>query len=199
MFTGIVIGIGRVVSSSALGGDVRLAIAAPTLAAARLALGDSVCVQGGCLTVAGRSGEGFEADVSRETLAKTTLGSLAAGSRVNLEPSLRVGDALGGHWVSGHVDAVATVAALREDARSWRVEFEIPGELARFVAPKGSITVDGVSLTVNRAEGRRFDVNLIPHTREATTFGDLSIGASVNIEIDIVARYLERLLNRAAE
>ncbi len=199
MFTGIVVSTGRVVSSTSQSGDLRLAIDAPGLDAARLALGDSVSVQGACLTVTRRSASVFEADVSRETLSKTTLGSLAAGARVNLEPSLRVGDALGGHWVIGHVDAVGTVAAVAEDARSWRVEFEIPAELARFVAPKGSVTIDGVSLTVNEVEGRRFGVNLIPHTREATTLGELAAGVRVNVEVDIVARYLERLSTRTVE
>ena len=149
MFTGIVVGTGRVVSSLAQSGDVRLAVDAPGVDAARLALGDSVSVQGVCLTVTRRSGSVFEADVSRETLSKTTLGALGAGARVNLEPALRVGDALGGHWVTGHVDAVGRVVAAAEDARSWRIEFEVPAELARFIARKGSVTIDGVSLTVN--------------------------------------------------
>ena len=126
-------------------------------------------------------------------MAKTTLGTLAAGSRVNLEPSLRAGDALGGHWVSGHVDAVGTLRALVQDARSWRLEFELPEPLMRFVAPKGSICVNGVSLTVNAIDDRRICVNIIPHTHSVTTLGELRVGDGVNIEIDIVARYIERL------
>jgi riboflavin synthase len=127
-------------------------------------------------------------------MAKTTLGTLKPGARVNLEPSLRAGEPLGGHWVSGHVDAVGKLTQARQDARSWRLEFELPRPLMRFVAPKGSICVDGVSLTVNNVAGPRFDVNIIPHTLRATTLGELGVGASVNIEIDLIARYLERLM-----
>jgi riboflavin synthase len=144
-------------------------------------------------------GSQFLADVSRETMAKTTLGGLQPGSRVNLEPSLRAGDALGGHWVSGHVDAVGTVRELVQDARSWRLEFELPAPLMRFVASKGSICVNGVSLTVNKVEGRRFDVNIIPHTHQVTTLGGLAMGDGVNIEIDVIARYLERLMTKSEE
>jgi riboflavin synthase len=129
-------------------------------------------------------------------MAKTTLGKLKAGSSVNLEPSLRAGDALGGHMVSGHVDALGALRQTAEDARSRRMEFELPADLMRFVAPKGSICIDGVSLTVNKVEGLRFDVNIIPHTLKETTLGELRIGHEVNIEIDVVARYLERLMTK---
>jgi len=132
-------------------------------------------------------------------MAKTTLGALNPGSRVNLEPSLRAGDALGGHWVSGHVDAVGKLKALVQDARSWRLEFELPASLMRFVAPKGSICVNGVSLTVNNVDGRCFDVNIIPHTFNVTTLGELKIDDGVNIEIDVIARYLERLMTKTEE
>jgi riboflavin synthase len=132
-------------------------------------------------------------------MAKTTLGTLKSGSRVNLEPSLRAGDALGGHWVSGHVDTVGKLAALGQDARSWRMEFELPASLMRFVAPKGSICVNGVSLTVNKIDRRRFDVNIIPHTHQATTLGELKVDDGVNIEIDVIARYLERLMSKTEE
>jgi riboflavin synthase len=132
-------------------------------------------------------------------MAKTTLGALRPGSRVNLEPSLRAGDALGGHWVSGHVDAVGKLRGLVQDARSWRLDFELPTSLTRYVAPKGSICVDGVSLTVNKVDGRRFDVNVIPHTLKVTTLGELTIGDGVNIEIDVIARYLERLMTKTQE
>lgn len=160
----------------------------------RISIGESVSVDGVCLTVTRKQARCFHADVSRETLARTTLGALNPGARVNLEPSLRAGDPLGGHLVSGHVDAVGILTEAQQDARSWRMEFELPATLMRFVAPKGSICVNGVSLTVNNAAGRRFDVNIIPHTHRATTLGELAIGAGANIEIDVIARYLERLM-----
>ncbi len=194
MFTGIIMAVGRIGSIEEKGGDLEMRIEAAALDAARLQLGDSISVQGVCLTVTRRDGADFYADVSRETLSKTTLGTLGRGSRVNLEPSLRAGDALGGHMVSGHVDAVGRLTAVDQDARSWRLEFELPAALMRFVAPKGSICIDGVSLTVNQVGGRRFDVNIIPHTHEVTTLGDLAVDAGANIEIDLIARYLERLM-----
>ena len=199
MFTGIIIAKGRVSSLTQKDGDMELEIDAAALDASRMALGDSVSVQGACLTVTRREGTRFFADVSRETMAKTTLGALGTGSMVNLEASLRAGDALGGHWVSGHVDAVGTLKALAQDARSWRMEFELPGSLMRFVAPKGSICVNGVSLTVNKVEGRRFEVNIIPHTLAVTTLGGLKVGDGVNVEIDVIARYLERLMSKTEE
>jgi riboflavin synthase len=199
VFTGIIVATGRVASLVEKGGDVELGIDAAELDFVRIAIGDSISVQGACLTVTRMKGTAFFADVSRETLAKTTLGSLASGSRVNLEPSLRVGDALGGHWVSGHVDAVGRLSALVQDARSWRLEFELPAPLMRFVAPKGSIGINGVSLTVNKVDGRRFDVNIIPHTLKVTTLGELKIDDGANIEIDVIARYLERLMQPFAE
>ena len=193
MFTGIVTAVGRVASMRERGGDVEIGIAAQGGGVLRLAVGDSVAVQGVCLTVTRREPGAFFADVSGETLAKTTLGALRAGARVNLEPSLRVGDPLGGHLVSGHVDAVGRLVEVRPDARSWRLRFELPEALVRFVAPKGSICVDGVSLTVNEVEGRCFGVNVIPHTHAETTLGERAAGDAVNVEIDLVARYLERL------
>jgi riboflavin synthase len=205
MFTGIIIATGRVGALAEKGGDVKsggdleLAIDAASLDLHRIAVGDSVSVQGVCLTVTRKEGARFYADVSRETMARTTLGALNSGSKVNLEPSLRAGDALGGHWVSGHVDAVGKLRILTQDARSWRMEFELPAPLMRFVASKGSICVDGVSLTVNTVAGCRFDVNIIPHTLEATTLGELKAGDGVNIEIDVIARYLERLMAKTEE
>ena len=199
MFTGIIVATGQVSSLAEKGGDLELGIEAAALDLERIAVGDSVSVQGACLTVTRKDGTRFYADVSRETMAKTTLGDLSPGSRVNLEPSLRAGDALGGHWVSGHVDAVGTLKALVQDARSWRLEFELPASLMRFVAPKGSICVNGVSLTVNKVDGRRFDVNIIPHTFKVTTLGELKIDDGVNIEIDVIARYLERLMTKTEE
>ena len=197
MFTGLIIATGRVLAIEDKGGDLELGIDAPALDPERSKLGDSVSVEGVCLTVTRRDGCAFYADVSRETLSKTTLGTLGPGSRVNLEPSLRAGDALGGHMVSGHVDAVGRLTAVHQDGRSWRLEFELPAVLMCYVAPKGSICVNGVSLTVNHVGGRMFDVNIIPHTHEVTTLGDLVVDAGVNIEIDVVARYLERLMNKS--
>jgi riboflavin synthase len=199
MFTGIIIATGRVTSLAEKGGDLELGIDAAGLDLQRVAVGDSVSVQGACLTVTRKEDTRFYADVSRETMAKTTLGTLSSGSKVNLEPSLRAGDALGGHWVSGHVDNVGKLRLLVQDARSWRLEFELPLSLMRFVAPKGSICVNGVSLTVNKVEGRRFDVNIIPHTLKVTTLGELKIDDGVNIEIDVIARYLERLMSKTEE
>ncbi|HMD72575.1 MAG TPA: riboflavin synthase [Steroidobacteraceae bacterium] len=193
MFTGIIAATGTLVSIGAKGGDLELGFDAAALDLARIGLGDSVSVQGVCLTVTRKQPPVFFADVSRETMDKTTLGALVAGSRVNLEPSLRAGDPLGGHLVSGHVDAVGKVLRVDPDARSWRLGFEVPAALARFVAPKGSICIDGVSLTVNEVHGAVFDVNIIPHTHRATTLGELAVGGRVNVEIDVIARYLDRL------
>jgi riboflavin synthase len=194
MFTGIIVAMGRVTAMTERGGDLELGLDAAGLDPAHLGLGDSVCVQGVCLTVTRKQDGGFFADVSRETLAKTTLGGKRVGSPVNLEPSLRVGDALGGHMVSGHVDGVGKLVAAQDDARSTRLEFELPAPLMKFVAPKGSICIDGVSLTVNNVAGHRFDVNIIPHTQQVTTLGALKTGDAVNIEIDVIARYVERML-----
>lgn len=194
MFTGIVQDLGRVDSLEPRGGDVRLSIACTRLDTSRIALGDSICVQGCCLTAVEVRGRTFAADVSRETLSLTTLGGLAAGAAVNLEPALRAGDALGGHLVSGHIDGVARILAVSGDARSQRLTIGVPPALARYVAPKGSVAVDGVSLTVNEVDGGSFGVNIIPHTQQVTTLGALSVGARVNLEVDQVARYLARLL-----
>ena len=194
MFTGIVQEVGRIASCEARVGDVRLVVAFASLDPARIQLGDSIAVQGCCLTATEITGHSFAADVSRETLALTTLGELRTGARVNLEPALRAGDPLGGHLVSGHVDGVAQVMALAGDARSQRLTIGVPPGLARYLAPKGSVCVDGVSLTVNTVEVASFGVNIIPHTQSATTLGELQVGARVNLEIDQVARYLARLL-----
>ena len=198
MFTGIVQSIGSVVATDERGGDLRLTIDASDLATrigpARLALGESVAVSGACLTVVAREGGRIMADVSRETLSLTTLGALCPGDAVNLEAALRAGDPLGGHLVSGHVDGIAEVVALHGDARSLRVEVAAPAALARFLAPKGSVALDGVSLTINEVQATRFGINLIPHTVECTTFSRLAVGQRLNIEVDQLARYLERLL-----
>lgn len=194
MFTGIVQAMGSVRALHPKGGDVELVIDADALDLSAAAIGDSIAVSGACLTVTRLEAGAFAADVSRETLDKTILGGLAPGHPVNLELALRAGEPLGGHYVTGHVDGVAEVVDVRGDARSCRVRFRVPEPLARYVAPKGSATVDGVSLTVNEVEGCIFGVNLIPHTLEVTTLGTLVPGRHVNFEVDIIARYVERLL-----
>jgi len=198
MFTGIVQEIGTITRVDLRAGsqgpqDVRMEIAHGKIDAARLNLGDSICVDGVCLTVADRRPGVSVADVSAETLNVTTLGGKKAGARVNLEPALRAGDSLGGHWVSGHVDGIAEVLSTAQDARSLRVELAAPAALARYIARKGSVTLDGVSLTVNAVDGATFSINLIPHTLEVTTLGGLARGARLNLEIDLLARYVERL------
>jgi riboflavin synthase len=194
MFTGIIQDTGTVAALTARGGDVRLAIRVGRLDLSRTAIGDSICVQGCCVTAVALNAGEFEADLSRETLSLTTLGQLGVGAAVNLEPALRAGDALGGHLVSGHVDGLATLVSRSTDARSTRMLFAAPGALSRFIARKGSVALNGVSLTVNEVDGAGFGVNLIPHTLEVTTLGELVPGATVNLEIDQVARYVERLL-----
>jgi riboflavin synthase len=193
VFTGIVQDLGRLSARARVGGDVRVGISVTQLDLGRVAIGDSICVQGCCLTVVALAAGAFEADVSRETLALTTLGELALGAPVNLEPALRAGEPLGGHLVSGHIDGVARVVDSARDARSLRLTIEVPAALARYVAPKGSVAVDGVSLTVNEVQGTRFGVNLIPHTLAVTTLGGIGPECRVNLEVDQVARYVERL------
>jgi riboflavin synthase len=197
VFTGLVQEVGEIRGleprHGSGGADVRLVVGFRGIERTRLELGASICVDGVCLTVAELGPDSFSADVSGETLRVTTLGQKRVGSRVNLEPSLRAGDALGGHWVSGHVDGVAEVVATERDARSLQVRIEAPGPLARYIARKGSVTLDGVSLTVNEVEGTRFSINLIPHTLEVTTLGALAKGSRLNLEIDLLARYVERL------
>lgn len=200
MFTGIIQAQGTVERRTENGGDLQLVINVQDLAARvdarRLAVGESVAVNGACLTVIAFDGIRITADVSRETLAITALGQCVTGLQVNLEPALRAGDPLGGHLVSGHVDGLAEVVGLDADARSLRVDLAAPESLARFIAPKGSVTLDGVSLTVNEVSGRRFGVNLVPHTVAVTGFGRLAAGQRLNLEVDQVARYLARLLER---
>ena len=198
MFSGIVQDVGRVESREQRGGDVRLVIATTRLELAGVRVGDSVCVQGCCVTAVVVGQRSFAADLSRETLSLTTLGELAPGAPVNLETALKVGDALGGHLVSGHVDGVAEVTAVSDDARSRRLTIAAPPGLARFVAGKGSIALDGVSLTINAVQQASFGVNIIPHTLAHTTLGGLVPGARVNLEVDQVARYVARLLEVSA-
>jgi riboflavin synthase len=198
MFTGIVQEIGHIQRAEPRAGaagaeDRRLEVSFARISRERLGLGESICVDGVCLTVAELRATSFVADVSVETLNVTTLGNKNVGARVNLEPALRAGDSLGGHWVSGHVDGIATVLDTAEDARSLRVRLAAPGELARYIARKGSVTLDGVSLTVNDVDGANFSINLIPHTLDVTTLGALAAGTRLNLEIDVLARYVERL------
>jgi riboflavin synthase len=197
MFTGIVQSVGELRAITRKGGDVELLIGAPALGLSSVAIGDSISVGGCCLTVTRLEADAFAADASVETLNVTTLGQWRSAQRVNLEKALCAGQPLGGHYVSGHVDGVAMVVATSDDARSLRVQFEVPPQLARYVARKGSICIDGVSLTVNDVEGARFSVNLIPHTLEVTTLSECRAGARVNVEVDIIARYLERLVQPA--
>ena len=194
MFTGIVQDVGRVQVLEARDGDVQMVIEFDRMDPSGIRIGDSICVQGCCLTATELLGSAFAADVSRETLSLTTLGDLRPGTSVNLEPSLKAGDSLGGHLVSGHVDGIATITSISGDARSQRLKIAVPSDLARYIARKGSVAVDGVSLTVNEVDGNEFGVNIIPHTQTVTTLGRLVVGARVNLEIDQVARYVERLL-----
>ncbi len=195
MFTGIITAIGEVRSLTPLaeGADMRLVIATPWPDTAEIALGASIANSGCCLTVIERGADWFAIQASAETLAKTTLGSWRVGSKINLERALKVGDELGGHIVSGHVDGVGFVLSATPDHGSTRWRFEVPVELAKYIAPKGSIAINGVSLTVNEVEAATFGVNIIPHTAEHTTFGTLTVGDAVNIEIDMLARYVARL------
>jgi len=194
MFTGIIQAVGNVVAMQSCGGDMRLHIHTGKLGLDDMALGDSICTNGVCLTVIDLPGDGYWADVSVETLNFTTLGDLQPGSLVNLEKALTPQSRLGGHIVSGHVDGVGEVVSLAQDARSIRVVLRAPAQLARYIAHKGSICVDGTSLTVNAVHGAQFDLNIIPQTMAETVFGQYRPGSRVNLEVDVIARYLERLM-----
>ena len=194
MFTGLIEAVGKLASRELVGGDARLRIAIGSLPFADVQLGESIAVNGVCLTVVAFDEAGFDADASNETLALTTLGRLAPGRAINLERAMRPSDRLGGHMVSGHVDGVGRVLEVRDDARAQRWRFGAPAALLRYVAAKGSICVDGVSLTVNAVDHEGFEVALVPHTIAHTAFGRTAIGDEVNLEVDLVARYVERLL-----
>lgn len=195
MFTGIVKSVGRVAAAgSGSGGSRRLAIDTGGLATAGWQRGDSIAVAGVCLTVVALADGRFEAELSGETLGRTTLGRLAAGSPVNLEPALRAADLLGGHLVTGHVDGVARVRDCREEGGVLTATIAAPDALARFIAVKGSVTLDGVSLTVGRVTDAHFVIDLVPHTRAVTTLGAIAPGTDLNLEVDLVARYLDRLI-----
>lgn len=194
MFTGIIEAIGKVNRMDSHGGDMRLTIDTGKLDMADVQLGDSIAVNGVCLTAIQLDNSSFSADVSRESLSLTTLGELKTGSQVNLEKALTMATRLGGHMVSGHVDGLGTVVERHDDARSVRFTIDAPAELARYIAKKGSITVDGVSLTVNEISGNRFELNIVPHTMQETIMSTYQAGKQINLEVDLVARYLERLL-----
>ena len=191
MFTGIIQAVGHIAAIQPQGADTRLRIQTGKLPMGLTALGDSIAVNGVCLTAVELPGDGFWADVSGESLARTTLGGLTVGSPVNLEKALTPTTHLGGHLVSGHVDGVGSVVERRSEGRSERFRIETPKELAKYIAEKGSITVDGISLTVNAVDGAVFDLNIVPHTLQETTMGGFSVGTRVNLEVDLIARYLE--------
>ena len=201
MLTGIISAIGDITNLEERAGDARLTIRTGNLSLTDVQLGDSIACNGACLTVIELTSQGFVADVSVETLNLTTIGNWQTGSRINLEKAMRATDRLGGHIVSGHIDGIGEVVALEEDARSWRFRIRAPREIAKYIAHKGSITLDGTSLTVNIVDGAEFELNIIPHTMTHTVMGDYKIGSKVNLEVDLVARYLERLLlgDKAAE
>ena len=200
MFTGIITAVGTIATLQPRGGDMRLRIATGKLDLSDVQLGDSIAVSGVCLTAVELPGDGFWADASRETLELTILGEIAPGMKVNLEKALTPTTRLGGHLVSGHVDGIGTVSEWRPDGRSWRLRVQAPDALARYIAAKGSICVDGVSLTVNRVDGAAFELNIVPHTLAETTLANFQVGRRINLEVDLIARYLERLLlgDRAA-
>ena len=199
MFTGIVQAVGQIASVASRAEDVRLTVVSDSLDFSDVSPGDSIAVNGVCLTVVELQGKGFDTDVSAETLSCTTFSDLAAGNSVNLEKALLPTTRLGGHLVSGHVDGIATVTASREEGRSRRIEFTLPAALSRYIAAKGSVCIDGVSLTVNDVSGNTFSVNIIPHTQQQTIINHYQPGSHANIEVDIIARYLERLLGTAGE
>ena len=194
MFTGIITAVGTLTTIQPRGGDVRLRIATGNLDLSDVQLGDSIAVCGVCLTAVDLPGDGFWADASRETLERTILGAATPGLKVNLEKALTPTTRLGGHLVSGHVDGIGVVTVWQPDGRSWRLRIQAPDTLARYIAAKGSICVDGVSLTVNQVDGAAFELNIVPHTLAETTLANFKIGQRVNLEVDLIARYLERLL-----
>jgi riboflavin synthase len=201
MFTGIIESIGSIRALTPKGGDVRVYVATGKLDLSDVKLGDSIAVNGVCLTAVELPGDGFWADVSRETLARTAFVDFKPGSKVNLEKALTPTSRLGGHLVSGHIDGVGEIVALAENARAWQFTVRAPKELAKYIAHKGSITVDGVSLTVNSVNGAEFELTIVPHTLAETIMLDYRPGHKVNLEVDLLARYLERLLlgDEAAE
>ena len=199
MFTGLIQAVGRIAQIEKGEQDIRLRIETGKLPLADVALGDSIATSGVCLTVTELPGDGYWADVSPETLSLTTLGTKGIGDSVNLETSLTLNTPLGGHLVSGHVDGVGQIEEIIEDARFWRVKVAAPENLARYIAMKGSICVDGTSLTVNQVAGNAFDLTIIPQTWEETVFSEYQVGSPVNLEVDVIARYLERMMQVDAD
>jgi riboflavin synthase len=199
VFSGLVKGIGRIATRADHGADRRFVVEFGASSLGPLAIGGSIAVNGVCLTAVAVTPNGFSADVSAATLAVTTLGALAPGDRVNLEPPLKVGDPLDGHIVTGHVDGVGEVVAVESAGRSARLVIAVPAGLSRYIAGKGSVAVDGVSLTVNAVDGAQFEVNIIPHTQAVTVIGGYARGTAVNIEVDMLARYLERLVRAESD
>ena len=199
MFTGIIQSVGRIARLEPRGGDLRLHVDTADLDLADVQLGDSIAVSGVCLTAVTLEARGFSADVSNETLSLTTLGGLKAGDPVNLEKALRLADRLGGHLVSGHVDGLGKVVSIAPDGRSQRWTFEVPANLARYIAAKGSVCIDGVSLTVNAVRGVEIELMLIPHTLEITTLSALRPGTTLNLEVDLLARYVESVMKGASQ
>ena len=194
MFTGIIKAKGTIRTMTHRGGDVRLSISSAGLPWPEYEVGESIAVNGVCLTAVAIHADGFDTDVSVETLNVTALGALGVGAAVNLEPSLSLGERMGGHLVSGHVDCTGTVTSRSADARSIRLGIDIPAEYARYIAKKGSVCIDGVSLTINEVSGSNFELNIIPHTADVTIIDNYAVGTVVNVEVDLVARYLERLI-----
>ena len=199
MFTGIIKAKGSITAMKQRGGDVRLSVRSGGLPWGEYEIGESIAVNGVCLTAVDLHEDGFDMDVSVETLNVTALNNLGPGSDVNLEPAISLGERLGGHLVSGHVDCVGRVISRDNDARSIRLTIEIPTEYARYVAKKGSVCLDGVSLTINEVSGNSFDLNIIPHTAAVTIIGDYEVGSTVNVEVDLLARYLERLISKDSD
>ena len=193
MFTGIISAIGKIAELEHRQGDVRISIHAPELGFEDVRLGDSIACNGVCLTAVELIDQGFIADVSVETLSLTTIEHWKVDTRINLEKAMQASDRFGGHIVSGHVDGIGEVVSLHEDARSWRFTIKAPANLAKYIAQKGSITVDGTSLTVNAINGLEFELNIVPHTMIHTVISDYKVGSKVNLEVDLIARYLERL------
>ncbi|MCK4842471.1 MAG: riboflavin synthase [Methylococcales bacterium] len=198
MFTGIILAVGKIESIQAMGGDYRLKISTGKLSFEDTNLGDSIAVNGVCLTAVELGSNYFCADVSNETIARTILKSAVAGTAVNLELALTPSTRLGGHIVSGHVDGLGKVVSKHQDGRSYRYKFQVPNELAKYIAEKGSICINGVSLTVNEVDGAMFSVNIVPHTLQQTTLGSMTTGTEINLEVDLLARYMERLMKGEA-
>ena len=194
MFTGIILAVGSISRIEQREGDCRLTVATGALPMAGVALGDSIAVNGVCLTAVAFTNGAFSADVSNETLSRTTLSALQVGAPVNLELALTPSTRMGGHIVSGHVDGIGTILEKKPDGRSYRFKVKAPDGLAKYIAEKGSICIDGISLTVNAVNGAVFEINIVPHTLKETTLGHSEVGARVNLEVDLLARYLERLL-----